>query len=146
MSCDSKSDAKTIETLAKLETANGALGVKIAANKARMRTLVGKLAGVAAGDVVTHKGARYRVAAVVSESAPKKGKPVLSGYKIAKNGNVAKRPVEIAGGWVIEGSAPAAAPAKRGRKPKAASLLAVVKRRPGRPRKSLETTETLGTA
>lgn len=96
------SNEKIEEQISKLEAANGNLGLKIAVNKTRMRTLVGKLAGVKIGDVVVSKGARYRVVEILSETAPKKGKPVLNGVKIARNGNLAKRRVEIKGAWSVE--------------------------------------------
>jgi hypothetical protein len=133
------------ETISKLETQNGALGVKIAANKARIRALVGKVAGVKAGDVVVLSGQRYKVEAIVSETVPAKGKPVLRGLKIAKNGNVAKRPVEIKGAWAAEGEI-AVAPAKKRGRPAKAATEAPAKRRPGRPRKIDVNTEALGTA
>ena len=137
------SNEKIHEQIAKLEAATGALGVKIAVNKNRIRALIGKAAGVKAGDVVALKGERFQVAEILSESLPKKGKPVLSGFKLAKNGNAAKRAVEIKGAWTPE-TAAAAAPAKRSRPPKAT---APAKRGPGRPRKvALEGVDYMGTA
>ncbi len=143
------SDEKIREQISKLEVTNGDLGLKIAVNKSRMRSLIGKLAGVKVGDVVTSKGQRYRIVEIISEAVPAKGKPVLSGLKIAKNGNLGKRPVEIKGAWSAEGAAAVgqAKVAKRGRKPREATAATPVKRRPGRPsKKSLENYTVLGTA
>jgi hypothetical protein len=165
------SNEKIHEQISKLEAVNGNLGLKIDVNKARMRALVGKTAGVKIGDIVVSKGARYRVVGVVSESVPQKGKPVLSALKVAKNGNLAKRPVEIKGAWSVERVTVVGKMAKvvkRGAKLRAGAVpkkpLSAVrlpapgkgraklgktpaKRRPGRPsKKSLEDFAVLGTA
>jgi hypothetical protein len=97
------SEEKIKGQILNLDAANENLRGKIAINENRMRALVGKLAGVKTGDVVLSKGVRYHVLEIVSKTAPAKGKPVLSGLKIAKNGNLAKRPVEIKGAWSVEG-------------------------------------------
>jgi hypothetical protein len=116
----------------------------------RLRALVGELAGVKAGDVVTLKGVRYRVSEILSDAIPSRGKPILSGFKIAKNGNAGKRPVTIKGAWAAEGGVPAVVagasrPKKAGRKA-SASLQTAPKRR-GRPsKKALEEAAVLGTA
>ena len=123
------------DKISKLATRNGELGVKIATNKAAIRTLVGKLVGVKAGDIVVSKGERYQVEAILSDSLPKKGKPILSGLKLAKNGNAAKRPVEIVSWSKEEPAAKAPTAKKPGRKPKAAAAAAPAKRR-GRPPKA----------
>lgn len=144
------SNEKINDQISKLEAANGNLSLKVDVNKARMRTLVGKIAGVKIGDVVVSKGARYRVVGVLSETVPLRGKPVLSGVKIAKNGNLAKRRVEIKGAWFVEGATPKKplskvalpAPGK-----KRAKLGVVPAKRRGRPsKKSLENYIVLGTA
>lgn len=122
-------EAKIQEQIVKLESANGSLAVKIAVNKKRIREAIGKLAGVKAGDIVTSKGERYQVAEVASETLPKKGKPILSGFKIHKNGKKNARPSDIAGAWVKEEKKQTIS-AKKGRKP------AVAAKRRGRPSKA----------
>jgi hypothetical protein len=148
MSWNEAEGNKINEQISKLEVTNGDLGLKIAANKIRMRNLVGKLAGVKTGDVVVWKGQRYQVVEILSESAPKKGKPVLSGLKIAKNGNLAKRPVEIKGAWNVEGSAPKEIVRVSSRRKKPAKKIAAapVKRRGRQSKKALEDVTVLGTA
>jgi hypothetical protein len=148
------SEEKIKEQISKLDAANENLRGKIAINENRMRALVGKLAGVAPGDAVLWKGARYHVEEIVSKTAPVKGKPVLSGLKIAKNGNLAKRPVEIKGAWSVEGDpgyvnavAKAAVRVLSRRKKPAKKVSEVPVKRRGRPsKKALEDVAALGHA
>jgi hypothetical protein len=144
------SNEKIYEQISKLEAANGNLTSKIALNKTRLRILIGKSAGVKLGDVVVSKGQRYRVSGVVSEAIPAKGKPVLSALRIAKNGNLGKRLVEIRA-WSVEG--PTIVPKKEivrvSSKRAGGKILTKkpAKRGSGRPsKKSLEDFTILGTA
>lgn len=106
----------------KLELANGKMSGKLAINTDRIRSLVGKLAGVKPGDVVTWKGERYQVTQILSDAMPAKGLPVLSGLKLLKNGNAVKREVEIKGAWKSE-SAALGTESHRGRKSKAVNVV-----------------------
>jgi hypothetical protein len=142
------SEEKIRGQILNLDAANENLLGKIAINENRMRALVGKLAGVKEGDVVLSKGVRYKVVEIVSKMAPAKGKPVLSGLKIAKNGNLAKRPVEIKGAWSVEGDPKKEIVRLSPRRGKPAKKLgAVPVKRRGRPsKKALEDVAALGHA
>lgn len=132
--------SKEQDLIEKLSRQNADLRLKIAANDRRIREAIGKLAGVKEGTVVVAAGVRYSVSEVLSETVPKNGVPSLSVFKIAKNGNVAKRAVVLAKGWKVETAevAPVKAAAKRGRKPSKAAG-----KRVGRPRKVAELAATL---
>jgi len=89
---------KLSENTAKLQT-------KIASNGERTKALVGKLAGVQPGDVVTWKGERYQVVNIFSDGVPEKGLPVLLGVKLLKNGKAVKAQTVIKGAWKAEAPA-----------------------------------------
>ena len=144
------SNEKIQDQISKLKAANGNLGVKIAGNRTRLRMLIGKIAGVQQGSVVVSRGQRYYVQEIISEAVPQKGKPVLSVLKIAKNGNVGKRPIEIRV-WSAEPSTELpkkeTAPVSLKRASGKVLTKKSAKRGPGRPsKKSLEDFTVLGTA
>jgi hypothetical protein len=95
----------------KLAESTAKFQAKIAANGERTKALVGKLAGVKPGDVVTWKGERYSVTNIFSDGVPEKGLPVLLGAKILKNGKTVKSETTIKGAWKPEANA-AKVPAK----------------------------------
>jgi hypothetical protein len=112
--------------LSKLRAANDKLTTKVGTNDNRIRSLVGELAGVKVGDVVTRKGERYRVTKILSDNVPEKGLPILAGVKLLKNGKPVKSETTIRGPWkketpvVTRDALVAVAPKRRGRPPKAA--------------------------
>jgi hypothetical protein len=112
----------------KLSESTAKFQAKIATAGDRMKALIGKLAGVKPGDVVTWKGERYSVTGIVSEGVPERGLPVLTGVKLLKNGKAVKSETTIKGAWKAETPAPTktsvTVPTKRrGRPPKVAAVV-----------------------